>query len=141
MGNFIRATFNQKKDDFTLSLDILPAAIVVTPNDVGVWIGGDFENKRGTALSRLIECRDVLIERDLVQDQLFYFTGNEGTGGKGSVTLDSGGAYVNPTESQMGIVVGGDFGGATGAFETSSGVFKSVINRLMERLNEALANK
>ena len=141
MGHVVQVTTGQIKKDMLVTLDTAPTVIVPLIGEIYLWMGSSVEGKRTTALSRFIECRDTLIEQDLLQDVDFYSAVVNVAGSKGSVVLTSGIAGELPVESQVGIVIGSDFGGATGAFETKSGLFKSVILQATERLNEALNNR
>ena len=141
MGHVVQVATGQIKKDMTLTLDTASGVIVPLIGEIYLWMGSSVEGKRTTALARFIECRDTLIEQDLVQDQDFYSALVNVAGSKGSVVLTGGIAGETTVESQVGIIVGAEFGGAAGAFETKSGLFKSVILQATERLNEALNNR
>ena len=139
MGHIVQATAGQVKKDMTVTLNSTPGTIVPAIDEITVWIGAQFEGKRGTALARLIECRDTLIELDLEQDEDFYDAIVNGTLGKGAVILTATAvAAPVPTNLDMQITVGANFGGV-GGLETKSGIFKSTVLQATERLNEALA--
>ena len=138
MGHIVQATAGQIKKDMTVTLNTPPGTVVPAMDEITVWIGANFDTKRTTALARLIECRDTLIERDLDQDEDFYDAIVDGRLGKGAVILTATAlAAPIPTNLDMQITVGANFGGA-GGLETKSGIFKSTILHATERLNEAL---
>ena len=139
MGHIVQATAGQLKKDMVLTINQTPGVDVTAIDEITVWIGADFGRKRGSALARLIECRDTLIEQDLHQDEDFYDATVDGRKGKGAVVLTATAlAAPVPTNCDIQITVGANFGGV-GGLVTKSGIFKSTVLQAVERLNEGLS--